>query len=209
MVSPTHAGLSGHCSVRRIEWCSFFFSGGVEGCWCFCSLFSCFISFFIDMHDDHAGDNNNCPPLLNVPSQPAANDGQFPSLHAIWPSFVFSTAHCHPMRVIARPLVQEKAQARFPPSLSPSAGARSGFRSRFAAWTPDGAWAGGRASERASHAERLARLAGLTSPSRRHLLVCAALCDREAARVRRPLCPPATHTPYDYCCCKKAQHLLE
>jgi hypothetical protein len=115
MVSPTHAGLSGHCSVRRIEWCSFFFSGGVEGCWCFCSLFSCFISFFIDMHDDHAGDNNNCPPLLNVPSQPAANDGQFPSLHAIWPSFVFSTAHCHPMRVIARPLVQEKAQARFPP----------------------------------------------------------------------------------------------
>lgn len=139
MVPPTHAGLSGHCSVRRIGWCSFCFSGGVEGCWCFCSLSLFFISFFIDMHDDHAGDNNNCPPLLDVPSQPAANDGQFPSIHAIWPSFVFSTAHCRPMRVIARPLVQEKAQARFPPSLSPSAGARSGFRSRCAAWTPDGA----------------------------------------------------------------------
>ena len=49
MVSPTHAGLSGHCSVRRIGWCSFCFSGGVGGCWCSCSVYCFFIiSFFID-----------------------------------------------------------------------------------------------------------------------------------------------------------------
>jgi len=155
-----------------------------------------------------------------VPSQPAANDGQFPSLHAIWPSLVFSTAHRCPIGEVARPLVQEKAQARFPPrQSSPSAGGSRGKGCWLlaAAWTPDGArgwWMEDEPQEPHADAEhtRLARLAGLTSPSRRHLLACAALCDREAARVRRPLCPPATHTTYDYscyCCCEKAQLALE
>ena len=133
-----------------------------------------------------------------MPSQPTANDGQFPSLHAIWPSFVFSTAHRCPIGAVARPLVQEKAQARFPPrQSSPSAGGSRGK----GCWlllgprTARGWWMEDEPQEPHADAEhtRLARLAGLTSPSRRHLLACAALCDREAARVRRPLCPPAIH----------------
>jgi hypothetical protein len=41
------------------------------------------------------------------------------------------------------------------------------------------------------------------SPSRRHNLACAALCDREAARLGPLPYLPAIH---DCCCCKKAQH---
>ena len=52
MVSPTHTGLSGHCSVleEAQDGVAFGFSGGVEGRWCSCSVFCFFfiISFFID-----------------------------------------------------------------------------------------------------------------------------------------------------------------
>jgi hypothetical protein len=156
--------------------CRFCFSGGVGDCWCFCSFFICTMIAPVDLLTSP----DSFRSVVNCRQSSVVLYGNLPILR-------LQIACSWPMRGVSAAVLRRLVLSQ------PSAGVSRS--------TPDKRV---RTLSLASTSS-LARVSHF-SPSRRHILACAALCDREAARLGRLPYLPAIH---DCCCCKKAQHPRE